>query len=691
MCSSSPPPPPDYTRHNQNLLDQANAKNKAAADNYNQQVSAFNLALTGGSGTRGGTPASTTTRLPEITTTIKPTGNSENPGYGRAVWNVEGRPFGFGNPGQAQAWAKANPITVNVPGTPGEAYEVDGWSNRVGNYAKQLGGIDISNFWDDPTTAANENIYQSLYDQGLALQREFAGLKAPTAPELMKRVQGGGGAVLDVFDLPTLQQANMDLYNTLNSDLTGALQKLDALNKQRQAEEARIKGFTGNLGEQLAGLQTGLGQLSISDKSSMDALERELARLQAQRSGFSSSILDQVGGFGNLDQQFNSISQGLTGLRDQRSAEEQRIKQFEQGLLSEADRIRQGLGGVSIADLDGLTGLRSSVQDQLRSANRFSSSLGFDLSQEAGELQSLQQQIDALFSKRTAEQQRVQAAQANFGQDARTLQQMLGNAGIYDLNTINSYGSQIENLRNQIGGFTSELGADFSGIDLGALDSAYAGLLDRRQQALNPFMETLGGLGDGIGSLELWDEEARKQKMAGLMDLRTQMGSFTGSDVNDIRTQLGNYLTELNTQADQLSARRGEINTDAEALLQAIKDGSYYDQSDVVQRQTEAQQLADLVSKFGVKNATDEVAAIEAFLSGQTNRLEQDAQNVQARQSQGQSFAQNMLSGNGLLDMLNQRNLSDDEIMQLMAMLSQQERNQGGAGMGGTFSQLMGA
>lgn len=696
MCGSDAPRAPDYTQHNNNLLNTTRTGNSTRATSYNNAVTNFNRALTGGTFTTGGGTPTTTYTLPEITTSWGYTSDN-NFGNGSGgtdrnrvqYWNVGGNRYT--TEAAAKAWAEANKTATTTPGTGGKEQTVTGWNSKIGDFVKAVNGIGIQNLWDNPNTKdVNENAYTRLLERGNALKTAFAALTAPTAPELTKRVQGGGGQVLDITDLPELSQANMNLYNQLKGDLDAAFKRLDVLKGERATEENRVKGFLGDLRTDLAGYKTGLGQLSFGDLTGINALEREMSSLKAGRDGFSSSILGQMGGWGDINKTITEINQGVGRLRNQRTAEETRIANFEKGLLGQADTFRNGLTGLGIDDLDALTKLRDSIEGQQRAANRFSSVLGFDLSQELGELNSVYGKVTGLLSDRDTELDRIDTAKTGFKNDARSLSNMLANAGILDLSTINNYGDLIGDLRDDIEGFDSDLGADFSDIDLDALDKAFTELKGRRTTALNPFSTELGELGEGIGSFLLEDADGRADRIDDLTDLRAQLSSYTGSDVDGWRTQIDGFLKTLNDQSDDLTDKRTDLNTEAEDLLKAIKEGSYYDADDVATRRTEYDALKALVDQFDVDNASDEISAIDAFLNGQTSRLEADAQAQLAEQDRATRDANDMLAGNPIESMLGAQNLGDDEIRALLAMMAEEDDPMAQRLMG-TFGQLVGA
>lgn len=697
MCGSSAPKAPDYTAQNNNLLKTTSANNLTAATNWNNAAAQYNTMLTGGTyGGTGGTGATTTYTTPAVQMRQRETRVNSSGGPETTYtnyWTVDGNNQQFSREADARAWAEANRIGTSTPGTPGTAgTTTPGFQKQIGDFLTAVNGTGIKNLWDNPATAnVNENAYDRLFKQGNDIKTAFQRLTAPEQIELTRRVNGGGGQVLEITDLPTLTALNTDLYTSLGADLERAFAQLETLKGQRQTEEQRIGTFGRTLTDSLSALQSGLGRIDYSNLAGITQAQQERDRLKRERAGFSSDILGQInGGDFGLQDRWGAVDERLRTLMTNRQNEEKRIKDYEKSMLAQSDAIRGMLGGLTIADKDKMDDLRKQIEAVQLGAGRFSSKLDYDLSQELAEFGGLSGKLNDLYGQRTTEEGRVNQLRTNVNNDARNLQGMLANAGIYDQGTIDQYGRMVGDLKSTVGSFSSPLGGDLSGVDLAGLEAAYASLQERRNAALNPLTEKLGTLGQGIGSFALEDEAGRATRMSELADLRSQLSSFTGGGVDDMRTRLSGYLTDLNTQATGLSTRRGEVNTQAEALLKAIKDGSYYDTSDVAKRQGEAQQLKALVDQFGVTAAGDEMSAIEAFLNGQTSRIEGDQQAVQAEQAKATSLAQQMLSGNPLEGMLGAQNLGDDEIRQLLAMLSQED-DAVAQRMTGTFSQMMGA
>lgn len=644
MCGGGPPPKPDYTEQNNQLIDDTVASNNALAEQWTDNVSSFNNALSG-----------------------------------------EG-----------------------------------GFNERLTNFTNTLDNLDMADLWDDPNTSQNENPFQNLLSQGNQLQTDFSALTAPgSAPTFQTEVLGGGGSILEI---PDAREAYLDslnggietpwvdsvagfedrsgdewwnpqtqLHGTIGSGITDALARLNDLNQQRQAEEERVGNAQDDMLRSLTNLNTQLGQAGIGDLNTLNSLESSFANLGVDRSTYDSAILDQMGGWSQSDALYDSLGAGIADLRSQREAEQQRIEDFEAGLLSASDNIWNQVEGATIADgalLDSLTG---DIARQLRSANRFSSELGFDLSQETGELNALLSQVSALQNQREAEQSRVDSAQANFLDRARSLENIFSNGTIYDADRLAQYSGQLSDLQSDMGTFSSDLGFDFSAIDpqLAEAQAALDALNQQRSDVINPMFETINGLSADAAGLALEDADGRAELLQQIYGLRGEAAPYTGGRMDALNSQITGLLDTIDGQTEALGVRRDEINADAEELLEQIRSGSYMSQGEVDASRAQMDTLQAMVDQFGVGAASDEMAGMSDFLQAQTNRIQQDAQNLAAREAQAQAQANAQLTGDQLSTLMNSTNLTDEQIQQLVQLLSNEDDPQVQQLLG-TFSANMG-
>ena len=278
------------------------------------------------------------------------------------------------------------------------------FSGNIGNTSATLGGLGIGDLYDDPTTDINENQYASLKNTLSGYNTSLAGLATPDKPTFSSVIQSEYGPI-GITNIPSLSNANSNMYNSLTGQVGDLSASLNDLNRQRTAEENRVKSFrTGLLGD-VNNYNTQLGQLGIADISQMDALDRQLSSLDTRRNAFSSSILDQLypSGLSEYKTGRAGLSAGLTDLRNRRTTEQDRISAYEKALLGDVDTYRNTLGDLTIADADGITNLQDLINDRQRQAGRFSSELGFNFNDELGELSDVGRSVGNLSRERQTE------------------------------------------------------------------------------------------------------------------------------------------------------------------------------------------------------------------------------------------------------------------------------------------------
>ena len=697
-----------------NAIGDASARNASLASGYNTRASAFNNALLGGQTTTPGSPAQGY-QIEEYRAPFQPKTSAWRSWAKRNFTDDQNPMIDIGakqlEEQQREAWEKNNPLQYRVGGnsfssrdlaqqwidaqpggTPGQTVDHgSGLYSQFQDWSRQFNGLDYSKFWDDPTTAENENLYDSLFGTGQTLRQQLAQLNPDfSAPDFTTVVQGEDGGVR--VSAPGLVDPREDIYNQINTGLGSYMGQLDQMLGQRRAEEQRIGSYQDDLTRTLAGYQSTLGQLGIGDENQLNSLERELSGIRTDMDLFGSPILEQLGGWRpQLESSLSGLTAGLGDLQADRQTELDRISAYEQDLLGKSDLWYGQLQNATIADEDLLRQLDREIDDTMRNAGRFSSELNFDLSQETGELQDLDWRLSDLQAERQAELNRISQAQSGFSSRADSLRSLLDSVSRYDGSALDSYGNRLGDIRNEMQNFDSVLATDFSAIDP-RLAEIEAALGERRQtynQAIDPLEAALSAGGDPISGLELWDTEGRKAALDALLDVQGDLAPYTGTRVSDLRTQLQGYLGDIDTQTEALTTKRGELTGNAEALLEQITGGQYYNEDQVAARRTEADELAALIEQYGASSGEDEIAGITDFLQGQTNRLQQDQQNLAARRNQGGTLANQMLGIGGIEGMRGQNYLTDDQIAALMSMLQRQEDPTAYQG-GGVFSQSLG-
>lgn len=531
---------------------------------------------------------------------------------------------------------------------------LSGYGNTYNDLSSKIGGLNIGSFYDDPNTTENDNPYEKLRNQLNNTKTGLSGLSLNIEkPNFASTVNTEYGPVT-ITNIPTLNAVQTGKYDTLLSGLNSSDAALGKLYNDRKAEEQRIKAFSANLLGGLTPLSSTAKNLTIADTSRIGDIESQLAGMRAQRQGFSSDILNQVmpNGFADFDTQYTSLSDSLGNLRYQRAAEEKRIKDYEASLFAQADALSGRLGGLSIADKDQLNALQEELNSAMTGAGRFSSLLGYDLSQELGQagLGGAQARLNKLLADRAAEEQRINNASADFKNRARSLESLVGGLSQYSLSNLQEAQRGIQDLRGEIGSFSSKLPFDFSGTsmaDLGDAEAQLSDLLSKRQAGIAGIQSRASAPLAGIGDIALSDEAALTQRRTDINKLLNELSMYSGG-TDDIKTALTGGVSSVDSRLGELKTKRADLETQAKALLDRINNASYYASSGLTDDQAAVQQMRDQVQLYNAQQALDEIAALESRINGERSRLSADEGAAAERERAAQAAVLASLGKNGV-------------------------------------------
>lgn len=546
---------------------------------------------------------------------------------------------------QAETWNKA----VEEYNT-----SLSGYGNTYNDLSSRIGGLNIGSLYDDPSTRDNENPYETLRNTLSQTKTGLSGLSLNIEkPNFSSTVNSEYGPVT-ITKIPTLKAVQTGKYDTLLSGLGQTESTLSKLYQDRKAEEQRVKSFAASLVGGLSPLSSSARGLTIADISRVGDLESQLAGMRAQRQGFSSDILGQVlpSGFSEFDTQSSALMDSLSGLRSQRAAEEKRIKDYEASLFAQADALTGRLGGLTIAEKDQLDAIQAELNTAMTGAGRFSSQLGFDLSQELGSagLGGAQTRLNKLLNDRAAEEQRIKNATADFKNRARGLESLAGGLSQYNLDNLTQAQREIEDLRGEIGGFTSALPFDFSGTniqDLTDAETALTALMSKRQAELEALRGRAATPLAGIGDIALSDEAALTARRNDINKLMSELSMYSGG-TDDLKTLLTGGVTSVDSRLGELKAKRAELETQAKALLERVNNATYYTSSGLTEDQAAIQQMRDQVQLYNAQQALDEIAALESRVGGERSRLSADEGAAAERQRAAQEAVRASIGQGGV-------------------------------------------
>jgi len=567
------------------------------------------------------------------------------------------------------------------------------FSGNIGNTSSTLGGLGIGDLYDDPNTDANENQYSSLKNTLSGYNTSLAGLAAPDKPTFSSVIQSEYGPI-GITNIPSLSNVNSNMYNSLTGQVGDLSASLNDLNRQRTAEENRVKSFrTGLLGD-VNNYNTQLGQLGIADISQMDALDRQLSSLDTRRNAFSSSILDQLypSGLSEYNTGRSGLSAGLTDLRNRRTTEQDRISAYEKALLGDVDTYRNTLGDLTIADADGITNLQDLINDRQRQAGRFSSELGFNFNDELGELSDVGRNVGNLSRDRQTELDRVQSEQDRILGSARSAEQAAESGNIYSAKGLDAIDDRVRDLRADISGFSSLLPSDFGSADspLTDAETALADLRSRRATELDAIQSGITGATSGLGDLNLYDEDAIRKARSDILSQQGDLAAFTGGRVGDIGASATAGLGQVDTKLAELETARNDLETRAQALMEQINNASFYATDDLTSNQSSAEQLQAEVELYKANQAMDEISTLMNRLNSERGRLERDAENVASRERIERDDILSTIGDSGVPEFTNYARNDPITLQQYLALLNSEEDNPATGSMPSAFSRNLG-
>ena len=502
------------------------------------------------------------------------------------------------------------------------------------NLTGQVGSVNINQIWDNPNTAANENVlagYQNNLNEGL---NQFNTLNLGSKPTFDSVIQSQYGP-LTITGIPTLESYNQTLANSLQSGANSLQSRIDSLNAQRTAAENQVRNTFDSGLTNFGNLQGAVAGANIA--SDLNALNTQYIQANNAFNQFNQNpIATQLYNTGDITNQLSGIKNQIDTLRQGRATEESNITNFEKDLMDSANQYYDTLGDLTIADESGINSLQSQIDALQRSAGSFSSVLPYDLSQENTYIGQLESELGKLQQKRTAELNRVSQQQTTFNNAGRALSSALAGASIYDKNYLDELKQQATNLQSDIGAFSSVLPFDFGGASssaAGALTSVN-NLFNQRNQALNDIRSSYGDVEATLDDIPLYNEAGIKATRQPLTQAGNMLNLFTGNDVEPIRYQILQQSNLIDNKLQELYNYRDQLEANAKVLMQKVRNDTYYTLDDVTGAQAAGGDFAniqDQVELYQAQQAMDEIQAMVEKLTQEKQRLEQDAANVAAR------------------------------------------------------------
>ena len=470
-------------------------------------------------------------------------------------------------------------------------------------------------------------------------------------PNYESVVQSPYGAVS--VDTPSLMSIDYADRDAAQSELRSLLSQFNNLRNDYRGEEDKIRQSGQKLSSGIAGLKSGISRATIADLNALNEYQRQLDQYKADVGSFYSPIADITTiddtYLNQANSEFGGLEASLKDLFSKRTAEEERIKAYEKGILEQADRFNTDLGGYTIADEDKINALQKSIDDYQRQAGRFSSLLNFDLTDELGNLQGVEDNLGTLTAKREAELKRIKDAQDKYFLTANDIARTARTSSIYDQGYIDDIRENASQLRDEIGRFSSVLPADFARVlsQIDAADSATSSLESRRNAALDRIQSRFDSALAGAGDIAAYDEAAMRDRLYRLGNIDTELSRFSGGRADDIATQIASGVEQIDTRLRDLSTRRSQLEQQAQKLLATVKSASYTTGDQAAAGLSEAEKLKSEIELYNAQQAIDEISAIMDRLNAEKSRLANDANAVAARQQVEQDQILRAIQGLG--------------------------------------------
>lgn len=542
------------------------------------------------------------------------------------------------------------------------ANQLSGYGGQISDWSGKVGGLGLT----------NDEEFNNYLGGLNTLQNQLYGMNFNTAkPNFDSMVYSPWGSVS--VDAPALLDINetMGLKNNYINQLGGLSQKINSLQQQRMSEEQKFSQQAGNIYSQLQGVNSALSNARIGDLAGLNNYKSQIDALQAQKNAFTSPIMGDYNPFAwsQVDPTYQSALDRYNALMAQRQAEIDRVKAYEQSVVDKAGNFRSIYGGLDIANEAGINDLQSAIDNYQRDVGRFTTQLNasdYDLSQEIGDVQSVEDLLAELRAKRLSEQSRVKGAEANFQNLALQLASAARTSDIYNSSRLSDLQAQLAALTGQIDNFSSVLPADFglAKNQLASAEQQLAQLAAQRGTTIDQLKARMDTATSGLGSIAPYDEAAMNQALTRVMGLQNQFTPFIGADVDPQKLQLQNAVADINNMLTALASKRSGFETEAQTFLNQLQNGSFTSLSMLDPLFEQANDIQTRARQYQAMQSYDELSKIMEKLNAEKSRLQSDEQRVAAQSLLDQ---QNALSGGtSLNDIMNK--MSPEQYAQLMSL-----------------------
>lgn len=568
--------------------------------------------------------------------------------------------------------------------------QLSGFSSQVGDLSGRIEGLGVQDY----------NDLDNYRDEVTGLTRQLRGLNFnEVRPNFESVTQSPWGAVS--VDTPGLLRADTNQRDTALMELQDAQRQLSDIQKEYRGHERDLTGFKSDIFGQLTGLNSQVGNLGIGNENMINTQRGQLDALRGQLAAYDNPIADmspQTDRWMNrLNPLFDQADAAFADLDQRRQAEQDRITGFANQIYGGLGELEDTLGGLSIADQDGMRAAERQLRNFQRQKAGFSSELDADFARERALADDLGLQLQDLMAQRQEEEARIEEARRNFRDQARFLGSQARMGDVYDGNQIQGLMDDIAMLRDERAGFSSVLDPQFamSGQMLDSAEQRLSQLMNQRGEHIGRLQDQLGNLTSDFEGIDPNNEMALRQARTRAENLQNQLGRFSGQDIMGLNFEVQDQVAQIDNSLQELDMQRQQLQQQAQQMLQHVQESQYRDMDSITGVRDEARAMREQAQLMNAERALQEINRIMQHLEGEKGRLTADAQNVASAQQRAERDVMGAIGPNGVPQFPNTPMIEGMTPEQYLALL-QRQRLQDDQSMGSgavntnTFSASLG-
>ena len=528
--------------------------------------------------------------------------------------------------------------------------ELAGYSDALSQGQAAYDSASIYDLYDDPTTTdVNEDAlagYRSdlqNFDYDTLTNTDFG-----EQPIFNPVVQSPWGPVT-ISGIPELSTANTGLADSLYDDGQSLLSDINSLYDQRETEFNEFMGTANTVANQFDALSNRVSDANIA--SDLTGLRTDLSGVSRSATDIANNPFYNQSGYAgtNVAAELGALQSQLNNLYAQRSAEYDRIANYEANLNQNANAFAGEVAGLGITDMDRINEIENEIRRLERESRQFNSLLGYDFSDERAGFSDAMTGIGDVRARRKAEEDRVQDYRDRTLEGIRDLRDNAYMTNMYDLGGIDAMDAALSDFREDAGNFTSVLDYSVPGLDdyYTRITDRLSGLRENRASALDAIEGRIGDVTGGLGDIALYNEGGFGDARRRLQDIEFDLGQFSGGRVDSIAANIDAGQRQVDAKLRELQAYRASLEEEMIELLSDIRTRDYYDFEDVASGRDDVYNREKEVRLYQAQNAMDEIDDMLDALKDQDRRLKADAEAVAARQaSSGAGVSFGGMAGN---------------------------------------------